>query len=254
VFYLFGMTKILALVFIFVGSVSIAQTVQKVNGNDVVIDITTANKAQVGDKIIFLDAGLNKVGEGTLSKVSTGGSKAIVHLQSGTAQPGSVWENSNSVKAEPLPPQVNLTESDKDILERGEISTTRYVVGGLLSIYPGFGIGQAVEKRYMERGWIFTVGEVAAIGVLAVGVSECALQSIGSSSTTTNCTAGAATLGLFGFLGFKIWEVVDAWVVPLNQNDRYHELTKGKNSDLQIRPYLYPLASGGGGGGINIAF
>ena len=37
------------------------------------------------------------------------------------------------------------------------ISTGRYIGGGLASMIFGFGTGHAIQGRYSERGWIFTV-------------------------------------------------------------------------------------------------
>jgi len=31
-------------------------------------------------------------------------------------------------------------------------------------------------------------------------------------------------IGVFGFMGLRIWEIVDAWAVPLSHNSKYNEL------------------------------
>ena len=56
---------------------------------------------------------------------------------------------------------INLTEKDQEILEIGEISQTRYIIGGILGTYPiGLGVGHAVQGRWSQMGWIFTAGEL----------------------------------------------------------------------------------------------
>lgn len=98
-----------------------------------------------------------------------------------------------------------------------DISTTRYVAGGILSIYPGFGIGHAVQGRYTDKGWIFTTGEAISTAVVISGLIDCGTSTVISSSK--ECSGKDKMLvGTVGFLGFKIWEIFDAWVIPHSNN------------------------------------
>src|SRR5205085_907677 len=74
-------------------------------------------------------------------------------------------------------PRPALTDYDRKVLQIGEISDTRYVLGGVIGTYPiGLGLGHAIQGRYMDRGWIFTVGELGSLAVVLAG-----LQSFASS-------------------------------------------------------------------------
>ena len=76
----------------------------------------------------------------------------------------------------PPPPPLQLQFSDEDllILERGRISTGQYVTGGVIGSYFGFGIGHMIQQRWIDRGWIFSLGESAAIAAIVVGAVGCA--------------------------------------------------------------------------------
>lgn len=131
-------------------------------------------------------------------------------------------------------PRHYLSPEDQDVLARGEISTGRYILGGVLSIWPGLGIGQAVQLRYMDRGWIFTVGELGSATVAVVGLAQC----MGDTLVEHTCDSSLMTLGLAGLAVFKIWEVVDAWAVPPQLNDRYRYL---KAQSHQVSFYGAPI-------------
>ena len=102
------------------------------------------------------------------------------------------------------------------------ISPYRYVAGGALSIFPGFGVGHAVQRRWLhDYGWVFTAGQVAS----AIGIIR----------NSTHCIKSNLSLGLgykdpdqlcteederkkkiqpyfgYAFLAFKLGEIAHAW-------------------------------------------
>jgi hypothetical protein len=128
-------------------------------------------------------------------------------------------------------PYEDLTQEEKEILARGEITSTPYVIGGLLGIWPGFGIGHAVQGRYSEKGWIFTVGELGAITIIAIGIGQSATSCstyYGTCSTSNN-GASAILVGVVGYVGLRIWEIVDVWATPPSFNNRYRDLRNRVN-------------------------
>ena len=135
--------------------------------------------------------------------------------------------------------QVQLTVEEQELLERGEITDGQYLGGGLAALFIGFGVGQAVQGRWAEKGWIFTLGEGASIGVMIWGMS----QFVGCASDidnpdADNCAGSGFGLMFGGMLGlsvFRIWETVDAFLAPPEHNRRVH--------DLQIRAGLRPMYS-----------
>jgi hypothetical protein len=153
--------------------------------------------------------------------------------------------------------QIQLTEKDKKILEIGEISTTRYVVGGVLGTYPiGFGLGHVVQGRWSEDGAIFTWGELASLAVVLGGLAGC------ERNGEWDCPGGNQALivtGFIGFVGFRIWEIVDVWATPISYNEKHESLKKYiENSkskpDVKSSLDLVPIVNSGMGQGLGFKY
>lgn len=154
-------------------------------------------------------------------------------------------EPSSSKQARPP-----LAWRDQRILQRGEISTGRYIAGGVTGTILGFGIGQAIHGRYPERGWIFTAGELAASALILAGLVSC----YGDRPYEDSCSgAGLITAGALGYIGFRVWELVDLWAAPPDENNRYYELLrlqrKSRASQFRVLP-IFPS----GALGLGIAY
>lgn len=130
-----------------------------------------------------------------------------------------------------------------------EVSKTNYYAGGVLGTLPGFGIGHAVQGRWMEKGWIFTAGEI----VSAAGLVYFALNLFNtlptakeivdnysensesskpiSVSTITNGALALVFLTLF--LSFKAVETVDVWSFS------HHHYKVAEESSHPLRPSYY---------------
>ena len=105
------------------------------------------------------------------------------------------------------------------------ISPYRFVAGGMLSILPGFGVGHAVQGRWLrDYGWIFTAGQVASL--MGIGRHDTHCYTPSSSSATVYrhapppdepCTKEderkQKIQSYFGyaFAFFKIGEMAHAW-------------------------------------------
>lgn len=104
-----------------------------------------------------------------------------------------------------------------------EISPERYICGGITGTLCGFGIGHAIQGRYKNKGWIFTLSESLAIGTIISGVVVSSLSpELGSTSGHPDARAiltyagvgiGLCALGGVAEAGFRIWEIVDVWWV-----------------------------------------
>ena len=101
------------------------------------------------------------------------------------------------------------------------ISNGRYIGGGVASIFVGFGVGHAIQGRYKEKGWIFTVADLIAIGgyftsaVLLVGDAMDAAESGEGINTGAVKTKGGMALAFLAVgIGVRVWEMVDAWMLP----------------------------------------
>ena len=102
------------------------------------------------------------------------------------------------------------------------IPEARYVGGGIAGIFVPFGIGHAIQGRYREMGWIFTVSELAAVGlVIGGGVSLFAnglnREKFKKGDFKISDFALGFTLigvGAVTYFGFRVWEMIDLWATP----------------------------------------
>lgn len=85
------------------------------------------------------------------------------------------------------------------------VSPLGYVSGGLVGTVIGFGTGHILQGRYFERGYVFTLGELASVYVFAANLC------IFTCTHAQDMWAGAA---LASFVVFKFWEIGNLWFVP----------------------------------------
>lgn len=236
------------------GSVFVnAQTVKKVSAQEALVQLESKQDFSEGEKVFFLDDKLNVAGQGEIKKISSGGSKAIVKILSGSVKVGMVIENTQPTTQREKPQMKmnpegisysSLSEKEREILARGEITQFQYIAGGIVGTYPiGLGVGHAIQGRYLEKGWIFTVGEVGSLLAFVAGVGDC-WDSYNSRYRT--CEGGLAVAGIVGYVAFRIWEIVDVWAAPPEHNRRLLEIkARLERGSMSFKPALIPLADGG---------
>ncbi len=150
------------------------------------------------------------------------------------------------------PQPVQLTAEEADLLARGEISDAAHAGGGLAALFFGFGIGQAVQGRWSDRGWIFTVGESAALFALLYGIAAEIEDCFGPDDACTGDEGdGLILVGAIGFSVFRIWETIDAFAAPPSHNARVRELRlrtgQYRPGYYSVVPYVKRQADGEGG-------
>lgn len=230
-----------------------AQTVKKVGAQEAVVQLESKQDFSEGEKVFFLDDKLNVAGQGEIQKISSGGSKAIVKILSGSVKTGMVIEKMQRATQREQPQMKmntegisysSLSEKEREILARGEITQFQYIAGGIVGTYPiGLGVGHAIQGRYVEKGWIFTAGELGSLLVLIAGVGDCWDN---YNSRYRTCDGGMAVAGLIGYVGFRIWEIVDVWAAPPEHNRRLLEIkARLERGSISFKPALIPLADGG---------
>ena len=132
----------------------------------------------------------------------------------------------------------------------------QYLVGGVTSTVVGYGIGHAVQGRYWQDGWVFTAGELAANVLTAVSIAPCRDDFFSTSDISINKRLGKCNkAGLIAapliFVGFRIWETVDAWLTP-NPDLKEHLFGRERKvSSLQLS-YAPPFQ--GGLGSLNLSY
>jgi hypothetical protein len=144
---------------------------------------------------------------------------------------------------QPGPP---LTAEEQDLLMQGEISAGEHIGGGVLAWFIGFGSGHAVQGRYSEKGWIFTVGEGAGLALAVVGAVQCRrgvedLQ-VDDGPRTCDLLFGA---GAVVFVGFRLWEVIDAMTGPASHNRKVRRL-RNRHQQPAWHGFVVPAGAGDG--------
>ena len=186
----------------------------------------------VGDELTFLAEDLSVAGKGNIKTISPNKTRAIVKVKSGKVEKGMVIETAGTRAQSAPTTSVNVTptkytdlsEADRRALQIGEISDASYIIGGILATYPlGLGIGHAVQGRYADTGYIFTIGELGSLAVLVAGIGDCS-DDWWDEDDDEDCNGGLIFLGAAGYLGFRIWEAIDAWAVPPGHNRRVREI------------------------------
>jgi hypothetical protein len=124
----------------------------------------------------------------------------------------------------PPPHAYQPSAEERELLEHGEITDGQKTGGGVTALFVGFGVGQAIQGRWLERGWIFTAGDLAATALLVAGPIVAL-----SYDCNAACMHRGEALFLGGgllTLGFRIWQASDAFVVPARHNARVRELRR----------------------------
>ncbi len=117
----------------------------------------------------------------------------------------------------PLPgpyPVIQLSREEAALLARGEISDGAHLGGSLASVVVGFGLGQAIQGRWGDDGWRFTVGEGVALVGMVAGTR------VGFNDDIPTLFVGS----LLVFLGIRLWDIHDAFVEPPGHNTRVRML------------------------------
>ncbi|MFT3699752.1 MAG: hypothetical protein QM831_41780 [Kofleriaceae bacterium] len=135
------------------------------------------------------------------------------------------------------PPQYapQLTTDDLEAIHDGYISQVQVGVGAGAAIFLGFGVGQAVEGRWLKTGWIMTVGETASLMTFLVAIAPSFGDCFDDCRRTsqTRAVLGLGSLAIFG--GLRIWEVVDSISGPMQQNRRYLA-ARARHPDFYVNP------------------
>jgi hypothetical protein len=145
-------------------------------------------------------------------------------------------------------PQVQLTAEEAEILNRGPINDGAHIGGGLIALFFGLGVGQAVQGRWSDTGWIFTVGEIGSGALMIWGITQ-VFQNCWDNEYETSCDNGsnsggtAIVFGALALTGFRIWEVVDAFAGPASHNRRYKDIQMRVNGYAPPRWGIYSARS-----------
>ena len=103
--------------------------------------------------------------------------------------------------------------------DRRPIKSELYLSGAVVGSFVPFGIGHAIQGRYKEIGWVFTLSELASVAVIAGGLTWATIATSRHYAATKGPSmyipAGSLALLIAGAIaagGFRIWEIIDLWV------------------------------------------
>jgi hypothetical protein len=154
-----------------------------------------------------------------------------------------------------------ITPEEHQLLLRGEISEGAHILGGAASFFLGFGTGQAIQGRWSDTGWIFTLGESASIAMMIAGVvrsiDDCGFGHETCDDEGSADGTGMIVVGLVGFSVFRVWEIIDAIGGPSGHNRRVRELKWRLGIPVQVsnlQPYVLRGRDGGGTAGLRFDF
>jgi hypothetical protein len=149
-----------------------------------------------------------------------------------------------------------LSEDEAQLLTRGEISDGAYYGGAIVATFGGFGIGQAMQGRWHDTGWIFTVGDLASTSAFVIGLSE-AFRDCGFED---HCRGDNWWVigGLLSFSAFRVWGALDAWIAPPLHNRKVRALRERLGQPATpaytMMPYVAPTARGDAVAGVMLRF
>ena len=142
-----------------------------------------------------------------------------------------------------------LTDEEIDLLQEGEITEARLGSSVAANLFVGFGLGQAIQGRYFETGWIFTLGMGASTYPFILGLLD--LTKCGTSGCESHRDERLMAGGVIGFAAFYVAGIVEAYVA---RNRKMRELRKRLGMHTRIFPYVKKSPDGGGTAGLTFRF
>lgn len=91
-------------------------------------------------------------------------------------------------------------------------------VGAFIGTFAGFGIGHALQGRYMDDGWKWTLGELATLGTMVATAEDCSYQKEPATGQVVYQCNKQNPWALIGWLGFRVWQGYDLWHYARTQN------------------------------------
>jgi hypothetical protein len=141
-----------------------------------------------------------------------------------------------------------LSSEDKELLRKGEISQAQLLAGGFLGTFLGFGSGHLPYQMYQSRGWIFTAGEAGTLALAILGATgidnDCTVYENGlRRCEDVGGSRLALVTGVLGFVGLRIWEIIDVWTIPSDRNYQIRAVRQKMGRELSRANWsIYPTA------------
>jgi hypothetical protein len=156
-------------------------------------------------------------------------------------------------RPEPRADLAVLTPDEREIFSHHRFYNDGQRIGGtVLAVMPGFGLGHVLQGRWLERGWLFTLSQIAGLVILSYGhdraLDECA---VGERCTSTGVRFYVA--GWVLFAGGWIGGVLDAYITPTRRNNRLLDIRR-RAYHSRLIPYVAPARGDGAVAGVSFRF
>ena len=154
---------------------------------------------------------------------------------------------------------VQLTVDEQWLLQRGFISDGETFGGGAVALFFGMGLGQVIQGRWAQKGYIFTFGDLASGALMTWGfvglLGDCFE---GCSEQRENRYATMLVVGLVAGGIFRIWEISTTcspdWASTIELMDLRARIGM-LPIDTWLSLYVAPNRSGEGGtAGVSLRF
>ena len=121
-------------------------------------------------------------------------------------------------------------QEDEDSIK--SITKEQYIRGGFASIFPGFGMGHHIQERH-KKGSIINASESIVLTGYLIYFGYVFLYAGDEEKFVFPKHFNKVSLVFGGlFLGIKIWEIADAWILP-----SHIKVVKGDS--IKLRPLVH---------------
>lgn len=164
-------------------------------------------------------------------------------------QPAPVKPTPKLKKKQRVAPDLSaLTPEEQALYRQGPMDNDKLLAGGLLGTFLGFGVGHIPYGMWGKRGWIFTIGETAALTAFIIGavntIEDCTIYANGSRRCTdSGDNDSLLILGAASYFVLRIWEIIDVWTIPAFHNQEIRDLDrKLSENEAGLRWSVSPVA------------
>jgi len=191
----------------------------------------------------------------------------VVATQGAVAQPGQTPPTPapyvpppNAYAPPPYGYPAVITPEEHDLLLQGEITEGAQIGGAAVNLFVGFGLGQAIQGRWSDTGWIFTLGELGTMTLMMAAaidaIDDCGVN---DQCQDTDDNVEMIVASVLGFTVFRVWSVADAIAGPNAHNRRVRDIKMRVGIPVQlgerVRPFVHRTRDGGGAtAGLSLSF
>ena len=126
------------------------------------------------------------------------------------------------------------------------LSQNDYTISKVTSIILGFGIGHAIQGRWLDKGWIFTTGNILTTGGFLFSLFGAGYASMYDDEQTAEIGMVSSIVFFILTISLKTYEAIDVWKAP------GYEIKK--SSALELKPIISMNALKGSDFGLSLKY